>query len=170
METRVSRVKNVTGNGTWDWTNPQTGAVSVNYNFVYEMEDGTIFRCSHKKQDPHPIGKEMEYQITEKNAQYGDKGKFVYNKGGYQKNSFNNSGTPKKSEVKEDDRQIMIVRQTVLKAFAESGIFPRSEPEFEDMDRTVEWVMSGKFGIDNETPTNDSNDRDDLNAYANTPF
>ena len=166
METRVSRVKNVTGNGTWDWTNPQTGAVSINYNFVYEMEDGTIFRCSHKKQDPHPIGKEMEYQITEKNAQYGDKGKFVYNKGGYQKNSFNNSGAPKKSEVKEDDRQIMIVRQTVLKAFSDANHFPVGSDAFNEMNKAVEWVMTGKFTGMTEIHTNDSND----NHVNDLPF
>ena len=177
METRVSRVKNVTGNGTWESNH------GLLYSFIYEMEDGAIFKANHKTQNPFELGQEAEYTITKQNAQYGDQGKIKKYNPEYAGKSYYNSQKAKKSEIKEDETQIIIVRQTVLKAFSDANHFPIESDAFNEMNKAVEWVMSGKsskpsqmvkqnaednFEIFQEHK--DNMDRDDLNAYANTPF
>lgn len=156
METRVSRVKNVTGNGTWESNH------GLLYSFIYEMEDGSIFKANHKTQNPLDLGQEAEYTITKQNAQYGDQGKIKKYNPQYAGKSFNNSPIPQKAENTEDERQIMIVRQTVLKAYGHAQQFPTTEECYNEINKAVEWVMSGKSSSKIKV-TVDSNGNEDDN-------
>ena len=59
---KVSKVKSVQGNGTWD---SQYGLL---YKFEYHMEDGATVNAMHKGNTPLAVGTPVEYNIT--NAQF----------------------------------------------------------------------------------------------------
>ena len=66
---KTSKVKNVTGNVTWDSPN------GTLYKFEYTMEDGTVLTAQHKTQDGNfNIGDEVEYEVKGSNS-YGSWGK-----------------------------------------------------------------------------------------------
>lgn len=164
METRVSIVKNVTGNGTWESNH------GLLYSFIYEMEDGAIFKANHKTQNPLELGQEAEYTITKQNAQYGDQGKIKKYNPQYAGKSFNNPPTPQKAEITEDDRQIMIVRQTVLKAYGHAQQFPTTEECYNEINKAVKWVMSGKASYDDYETLQEHKDNIDRDNVNDLPF
>ena len=62
---KTSKVKSVTGNGTWDSPN------GMFYKFEYEMEDGQTVNAMHKTQDGNfKVGETVDYEIT--NQQYNN--------------------------------------------------------------------------------------------------
>lgn len=71
-----SKVKKVTGSGTWenangvDLGNGKKGF----FSFEYEMEDGEIFKANHKSDTGYAVGSDVEYVITGSN-EYGKRGK-----------------------------------------------------------------------------------------------
>lgn len=66
---KTSKVKNVTGNGTYD---SQYGLL---YKFEYTFEDGQVLNANHKTSDgAFKIGEDVEYEIKGTND-YGSWGK-----------------------------------------------------------------------------------------------
>ena len=62
---KTSKVKSVTGNGTWDSPN------GIFYKFEYEMEDGQTVNAMHKTADGFfKVGQDVDYEIT--NQQYNN--------------------------------------------------------------------------------------------------
>jgi hypothetical protein len=68
----ISKVKKVESQGIF---NSNYGDL---YKFRYEMEDGVVVMANHKKNEPYPIGSEVEYILkgdTSTGEKYGNVGK-----------------------------------------------------------------------------------------------
>lgn len=66
---KISEVKRITGNGTWESSH------GLMYKFEVEMQDGTILNVNAKSQTPpYKEGDKVEYQVT-KETNFGKQGK-----------------------------------------------------------------------------------------------
>jgi hypothetical protein len=73
---KLSKVKSITGAGTWENANGVDlgNGTKGFFSFEYSMEDGTVLKANHKSDKGFDVGSEVEYVITGSND-YGNRGK-----------------------------------------------------------------------------------------------
>ncbi len=74
----VSKVKHVTGNGSYEnqYGSEQPDGKKLLFKFEYTFEDGVTLNASHKtNQAKFNIGDEVEYTVTKDHETYGKSGK-----------------------------------------------------------------------------------------------
>lgn len=156
---QISKVKQIQGAGTWKELFKQE----------VTMEDGTTLTAFSKTQKPpYNIGDEVEYEVTREN-QHGKSGKVKKNtprpEGWFDKDD---KGSPqpstRHSDYGKDPKQLMIVRQSALKAAVEVAV--NGDEQFNPLQITglaeyfFNYCISGNVvvylpALDGEAYTND---------------
>jgi hypothetical protein len=67
---KTSKVKSVTVGSQWTSKHGD-----VMFNHEYTFEDGASLQASHKSENPFKVGDDVEYEITQTDEKFGDKGK-----------------------------------------------------------------------------------------------
>lgn len=146
----TSKIKNIQGAGDYDSKHGKL------YKFEYEFEDGTILTANHKtQQSPFKIGDEAAYEVKGTND-YGSWGKVSKPDQNFGASDARHAQAHK--EVRDDNRNQSIIRQTCIKAAAE--FHAQSSASADDVLKTaqkfVDFVNSN--GQVTGQPTGQAND------------
>jgi len=125
-----SIVKSIQPNGTWE------GKYGLMYKFEIGFENGDKINIGKKKEQK--VGWELTYEITEQGQQEYNKAKAVAPE------SFNKSNNYTPSNSSNDDRQLLIVKQSSIKAAVEFD----NQCTIEDMLKNAEIIKDWVMGTD----------------------
>ena len=149
---KTSKIKNIQGAGDYDSKHGKL------YKFEYEFEDGTILTANHKtQQSPFKIGDEAAYEVKGTND-YGSWGKVSKPDQNFGGSASDRRHSEAHKEVRDDNRNQSIIRQTCIKAAAE--FHAQSSASADDVLKTaqkfVDFVNSN--GQVTGQPTGQAND------------
>lgn len=123
MTKTKSKVKSVQANGTYE--HAQHGLF---YKYEYVMEDNIVLTVNHKKQQPFPVGSEVEYEI---------KGSNDYGSWGSVSKPKENNFTPKFKYEADPKKQTIIVAQSSMTKAIDILLSGVTHVEFKD---TIDFV------------------------------
>lgn len=128
-----SKIKHIEAKGSWE------GQYGTMYSFKVTFENEEILEVNSKTEvPPYQVGDIMEYEVT-KAGKFGKQGKI--------KKPDNATFAPSGNET---DRQLLIVRQSCLKAAVECNPSGTPAAIILRADIFTQWVMTGVYEETNQ--------------------